>query len=266
MQLITRKGTFDSGHRVLNERMKCFNLHGHTYLFELTFAFREMEDIGYALDFKEIKRVGCQWIDDLLDHGMILNPHDTGVIDATVNLDGKLWIMSLNGPGEYCNPSAENIAKEIFLAQEILFHKYELLKMHHLRLYETPNCYTDCFADSISDQERKNFCAVRAADISDYASKLGVVEYDDRKIGSATEPTAQDVDNSPPVKVAPANKQPAHSKGSGSSVGNSMGLNNPPGKGDKFAPEKKSAMFKTKPSSLTDDPSRHTWDFGTKWI
>ena len=32
MQLITRKGTFDSGHRVMNEQYKCYNLHGHTYL------------------------------------------------------------------------------------------------------------------------------------------------------------------------------------------------------------------------------------------
>ena len=26
-QHITRKGSFDSGHRVMNEKMKCFNLH-----------------------------------------------------------------------------------------------------------------------------------------------------------------------------------------------------------------------------------------------
>ena len=54
-QYITRKGTFDSGHRVMNERMKCFNIHGHTYLYELEFEFNEMEEIGYAIDFKEIK-------------------------------------------------------------------------------------------------------------------------------------------------------------------------------------------------------------------
>ena len=76
MQYITRSGTFDSGHRVMNERMKCFNLHGHTYLYDLTFSFDSMKDIGYAIDFKEIKRVACQWIDDILDHGFIVNPKD----------------------------------------------------------------------------------------------------------------------------------------------------------------------------------------------
>lgn len=41
-QYITRKGNFDSGHRVMNERMKCFNIHGHTYLYELEFEFNEI--------------------------------------------------------------------------------------------------------------------------------------------------------------------------------------------------------------------------------
>jgi len=71
-QYITRKGSFDSGHRVMNERMKCFNIHGHTYLYELEFEFNEMEEIGYAIDFKEIKRVGWQWINDIIKNGMIL--------------------------------------------------------------------------------------------------------------------------------------------------------------------------------------------------
>ena len=60
MQIITRKGSFDAGHRVMNEKMKCFNLHGHTYLYELQFAFGYMKGIGYALDFKEMRRSAAQ--------------------------------------------------------------------------------------------------------------------------------------------------------------------------------------------------------------
>lgn len=180
MQYITRKGTFDSGHRVMNERMKCFNLHGHTYLYELTFRFQEMEHIGYALDFKEIKRVGCQWIDDLLDHGMILNPEDEVVIDATEKTGSKLWLMSLNG-GKYCNPSVENLAREVFLAQQVLFENYLMLKVDHLRLYETPNCYTDCYEKSITEIDKINFYGNRYESIKKYAKEKGVVEYDDRK-------------------------------------------------------------------------------------
>jgi 6-pyruvoyl-tetrahydropterin synthase len=109
----------------MNEAMKCFNMHGHTYICYTEFEFNEMEDIGYAIDFKEIKRVGLQWIDDLLDHGMILNPKDTEVINAAKNTNSKMWLMSLNGEGNYCNPSVENIAKEIFLAMMVLFEPYK---------------------------------------------------------------------------------------------------------------------------------------------
>jgi 6-pyruvoyltetrahydropterin/6-carboxytetrahydropterin synthase len=187
MQYISRKGNFDSGHRVMNERMKCFNVHGHTYLYEVTFGFENMEDIGYAIDFKEIKRVFLQWVDDILDHGMLLNPHDTSLIEVTRGLGGKLWEMSLGGRGAYCNPSVENIAKEVFLAMEVLGDTLYKdagtgLRIHEVTIYETPNCWTRCTSESISDRERRNFWEVRGTEISEYALSKGVVEYDDRKV------------------------------------------------------------------------------------
>lgn len=181
-QYLTRKCTFDSGHRVMNERMKCFNIHGHTYICELTFEFNEMEEIGYAIDFKEVKRVGCQWIDDILDHGMILNPKDSKLIETTKELGGKLWLMSLNGENEYCNPSAENIAKEIFLAMEVLFENYNNLNIHSIKLWETPNCSVECVKESISATEAFQWGVSRRKEVSEYAKQKGVVEYDDRKI------------------------------------------------------------------------------------
>lgn len=181
MQIISRKCTFDSGHRVMNEKMKCFNIHGHTYLCELKFAFDEMKDIGYAIDFKEIKRVGCQWIDDMLDHGMILNPHDNSLISTTLNLNSKLWLMSLNGIDQYCNPSAENISKEIFLAMEVLFKTYNpSLVIHKIILHETPNCSVECVRESITEEERENWTSIRFEQTDKYAQRKGVYNYDDR--------------------------------------------------------------------------------------
>ena len=180
-QYITRKGSADICHRVMNEQMKCFHVHGHTYLYELTFEFTTSEEIGYNIDFKEIKRIGCQWIDDILDHGAIFNPKDAVLISAVKELNTKLWLMTLNGEGNYCNPSVENIAKEVFMAMEILFQSRTGLKMYQLRLYETPNCYTDCFAESINAEERINFMQARAKEIEQYRDEKGVVEYDDRK-------------------------------------------------------------------------------------
>tara|TARA_Y100000310_G_C20468908_1_gene709014 strand:- start:79 stop:519 length:441 start_codon:yes stop_codon:yes gene_type:complete len=140
-----------------------------------------MESIGYALDFKEIKRVGCQWIDDLLDHGMILNPKDEKVIQVVEDLSTKLWLMSLNGKGEYCNPSVENIAREVILAEHILFENYPLLEPTMVKIFETPNCWTECYYSQIPPKEQDNFYDEHYDEIKAYAEQKGILEYDDRK-------------------------------------------------------------------------------------
>lgn len=180
-QTITRKGSFDSMHRVMNEQYKCFHVHGHTYLYELTFEFETMEEIGYAIDFKEIKRIGVQWIEDFLDHGAILNPMDHIMIKASRDLKSKTWLMSLMGEGKYCNPSVENISRELFLAMELLFDSYKGLTINNIKIWETPNCCTDCTAESISNLERTNFRASNETLIHAYAKDKGILEYDDRK-------------------------------------------------------------------------------------
>jgi 6-pyruvoyltetrahydropterin/6-carboxytetrahydropterin synthase len=181
IQYITRKGTFDAGHRVMNEKMKCFNIHGHTYLYDLTFSFSTSRDIGYPVDFKEIKRVGCEWIERFLDHGFIANAHDTSVIDVVNKLGNKLWVMSLAGSGNYCNPTAENISKELFLAISYISSSWqEGLKLHEIKLWETPNCCTTCVRESITQDEYDNFLQVNSSGLDEYIQLMGIVEYDDR--------------------------------------------------------------------------------------
>ena len=182
IQYIIRIVEFDASHRVMNERMKCFNNHGHRYTAHLTFSFNHIEEIGYAIDFKEIKRVGHQWIDDMLDHAAIHNPKDKDFIEPCLKYNTKLWLMSLNGEGEYCNPSVENIAKEIFLAMDTLFESYENLKIDEIIMYETPNCYTKCTLNSISHLEVTNWKLANYNKVKKYAEEKGIVEYDDRKV------------------------------------------------------------------------------------
>lgn len=179
---ITIKKHADCMHRVMNHTSKCSNVHGHAYLYELTFKFTQLADLGYAMDFSELKRVGVQWIEDKLDHGAILNPHDGILIDACTALNSKLWLMSLNGKGEYCNPSVENIVKEMFLAQDVLWEKRPEVSIHAIRVYETPNCFTDCTIDTISTRERDHFYNMNYDLIESYAKEKSVVIYDDRCI------------------------------------------------------------------------------------
>lgn len=180
-QYITRQHAIDFGHRVMDERFKCFNLHGHRGLIEMTFGFKQCEDIGYAVNFKEIKRVACAWLDEHLDHGFAANPHDHEVIQTCQGLGSKLYPMSLNGEGQYCNPTAENLGKELFLAIHTLFID-RAFWLESLRFYETPNCWVDTDASSINEREREHFLAFRGEALRAYAKEKGIVEYDQRKL------------------------------------------------------------------------------------
>ena len=117
----------------------------------------------------------------MLDHGFIANPKDNMYLSACSVEKSKVWIMSLNGYGEYCNPTVENLAKEIFLAMECLFSNYKDLQISQITLYETPNCYTICTTDSVDEQERFNWLKVSGVNVQLYAREKGIMNYDDRK-------------------------------------------------------------------------------------
>lgn len=141
MGTMTRVFEFDSAHRVMNEKFKCYNLHGHRFKVEVTFNYKDTSKLGYAIDFKEVKRVCGDFIDEFLDHGCLLNPKDLALITMCKVNNWKLWIMGLGNDGDI-NPSAENIAAEL----TTIFNQFFTLEkqgvaISSVRLYETPNCW-----------------------------------------------------------------------------------------------------------------------------
>ena len=188
---VTRKGKFDAGHRVMHERFKCFNLHGHEYHYELTFSYLSQAHLGYAIDFKEIKRIACSWIDDAFDHGFIANPRDEVIIEACKKIKSKLYIMHLIDKEGFCNPSAENIAKEMFFAvSRLLDEKTEdgqeeyNLQLEMVRLYETVNCFVECCGLTTGEQLKFIDCGY-SDEVDHYKEMKGTVEYDDRKVSKS---------------------------------------------------------------------------------
>jgi len=90
---ITRRLEFDSGHRIPNHDGQCKHLHGHRYAIEVTLSGEVADhpgkaDDGMVLDFGDIKAVISRWIDDRLDHRMILCRDDPAVA-ALEKLDRK---------------------------------------------------------------------------------------------------------------------------------------------------------------------------------
>jgi len=191
---VTRKHKFDAAHRVMHERVKCFNQHGHEYHLELTLSYEDMHSIGYCIDFKEIRRVALEYVDRRFDHGAIYNAHDVDFIDPCVKHNTKLHLMNLMGKGEFCNPSAENIAKELFFCFTKLLDDPTNgnLKVHSVKLWETVNCYVTCYRDTLSESDWTNLEASDfARDIEAFKAKMGTFEYDNRKVSKDVDDSAE---------------------------------------------------------------------------
>ena len=179
IQYISKDGSFDAAHRIVNHNGGCGNIHGHIYKFTLRFSFEsdKMEDpgLGYAIDFSEIKRIGLAFINDHFDHAYIANPKDY-MVDVLKEHNSKHWLMGLNGT-EFCNPSVENMAKEIFMIMNILFNGRGIT-IDKVILYETPTSHTECFIGSIPLNEMQTFHKQYEEYIMDYAVLKGKQSYD----------------------------------------------------------------------------------------
>lgn len=125
---VTRQIDFCYGHRLLNYDGKCRFLHGHNGRAEIVIEAESLDDRGMVLDFSDIKRVVSRWIDDTLDHRMLLHRDDPAVA-MLQNMGEPLFLMD-------ANPTAENIVKLIY--EFTANHGFPIVEA---RLWETPNCF-----------------------------------------------------------------------------------------------------------------------------
>ncbi len=128
MYEITRQIDFCYGHRLLNYEGKCRYLHGHNGRVFITLRSESLDERGMVLDFGDIKRVVAGWIDENLDHRMLLHRDDPAV-PLLRELGEPLFLMD-------CNPTAENIARTIFE-----FAQHHGFPVVETRLWETPHCF-----------------------------------------------------------------------------------------------------------------------------
>lgn len=119
---------FCYGHRLLDYDGACAHPHGHNGLVEIELEDAELDHRGMVVDFGDIKRDVKAWIDDRMDHQMILRRDDP--LAQWMETEGEPMYL-LEG-----NPTAENIAREIYL------HAVERgYPVSAVRLWETPTSF-----------------------------------------------------------------------------------------------------------------------------
>ena len=127
MYRVTRELTFCYGHRLLDYDGKCRHLHGHNGRAEITLEAPALDDRGMLVDFGDIKRHVQRWIDENLDHNMLLCREDP-LLPFLRERGERVFVMEQN-------PTAENIARLIYE------HATDGgLPVVAVTLWETPRC------------------------------------------------------------------------------------------------------------------------------
>ena len=102
---VTQEIDFCYGHRLLNYSGKCRYLHGHNGRAVIVMEGPRLDSRGMLVDFSEIKQSLRSWIDEVLDHRMILCCDDP-VLPSLRDLQEPVHVIAEN-------PTAENIARLI---------------------------------------------------------------------------------------------------------------------------------------------------------
>ncbi len=106
MYRVTREINFCYGHRLLNYDGKCRHLHGHNGRALITLEGQALDPRGMLVDFGDIKREVQLWIDENLDHTLLLC-RDDPILPILQEHGERVFIMETN-------PTAENIARLIY--------------------------------------------------------------------------------------------------------------------------------------------------------
>jgi 6-pyruvoyltetrahydropterin/6-carboxytetrahydropterin synthase len=128
MYRITRELHFCYGHRLLDYDGKCSHLHGHNGVVVLTLEAANLDALGMVADFQVLRSSLGQWLDETLDHRMILRQDDPAA-PGLLALGEPLRLVPFN-------PTAENLARFVFdRARELG------LPVCEVRFVETPTCW-----------------------------------------------------------------------------------------------------------------------------
>ena len=125
MFTVTETLDFCYGHRLLQYKGKCAHLHGHNGRVEVVVAAKSLDGQSMVADFSEIGRVVRHFLDENLDHKLLLHREDP-LVEVLRRHDEPLFVMD-------CDPTAEAIARLICERARAAG-----LDVAEVRLWETP--------------------------------------------------------------------------------------------------------------------------------
>jgi 6-pyruvoyltetrahydropterin/6-carboxytetrahydropterin synthase len=134
MFTITKEVYFCYGHRLMNHKGKCKNLHGHSVKASISIQQKHLDEHGMVCDFADIKNCVQSYIDQHLDHNFLLHKDDP-IIPMLKQQNERF--MAINE-----HPTAEVLSKMIY--QHIKQKGYNI---EQVTLWETASAYA-CYREN----------------------------------------------------------------------------------------------------------------------
>ena len=128
MYSVTKKIEFCYGHRLLDYDGICKHPHGHNAVAEIEVRTGSLDNRNMVCDFSDIKRIVKGWIDETIDHQMVLR-RDDPLVAPLQALGEPIYILE-------SNPTVERIAKLIFDQSRELG-----INIVAIRVWETPSSF-----------------------------------------------------------------------------------------------------------------------------
>ena len=124
MYKVSKEIHFCYGHRLLDYDGKCAHPHGHNGKIVIDLESDKLDNRGMVFDFGDVKEIVQKWVDEQLDHKMILKKEDA-LVKVLKEMKEPYFLMDEN-------PTAENLAKLIYL-----FGKSKKLPIRSVTFWET---------------------------------------------------------------------------------------------------------------------------------
>lgn len=207
----------------------CKFLHGYRLTAKFWFQCNSLDNNNWVVDFGSLKNLK-EKLQDTFDHTTCIDKNDPFLVKfQDLAREEVCRLVVMDGVG------IEKFAE----------HCFNVANKHIKEMTQDR-----CWVEKVEVFEHENNSAMYES-VQDLRHSEYMAAMDD---------VSEDLeDNQPPVVVKHTDNKPAHS--GSSSV--TSGLQDPPRPADQL---RTVTPANTKPSSLTDDPAKHNWNFGTKWI
>ena len=140
---ITKQFSFEMAHALYGYDGSCKNIHGHSYRLSVTVIGKVISEsknlkMGMVMDFADLKKIVNENIIMKYDHALVLNANTPHKKSINNKLFEKVNLVKFQ-------PTCENMLVHF---AETLRNKFtKNVRLHHLKLRETPSSYAEWFSD-----------------------------------------------------------------------------------------------------------------------